>query len=60
MMTWNTYQMHRTTPENSFQIFNQQRFQVPKATFLNIQSPNVPPPNSSSPAHSSKETDYAM
>ena len=52
--------MHRATPENSFQIFNQQGFQVPKATFLNIQTPNVPPPNTSSPAHSSKETDYAM
>ena len=52
--------MHRATPENSFQIFNQQSFQVVKATFLNIHSPNVPPPNVSRPTHSSKETDYAV
>ena len=52
--------MHRATPENSFQIFNQQSFQVAKTAFLNIHSPNVPTPNTSRPAHSSKETDYAM
>ena len=49
--------MHTPSPENSFQIFNQQQnFQVPKAAFPNVQPASVPP----SPFHSSRETYYHM
>ena len=58
-MMRNPIQMLTPSPENSFQIFNQQpSFQVPTATFPNVQSPSVPSLNTSSSVHSSRETDY--